>query len=131
MPKRSNKISSTSRSPAQPRTWSQRLLSLSLVPIVAGVVLIGTWALDISVIGSLDNQPLVGLFFILLGFALSNMFQKLWRLAVGWALIALADILLLVPAQDVVRYAAIAIGIVGLLCLIVEIAVRVRQAQQA
>jgi hypothetical protein len=129
MTKRSSKNSSPLRPPAQPRTRSQRLLSLSLVPIVAGAVFIVTWALDISVIGSLDNQPLVGLFFILLGFVMSNAFQKLWRLALGWALIAGSDLLLMIPASDVVRYAAIAIGVIGLLLLIIEIAARVRQSQ--
>lgn len=130
MTKQSSKLSSASRPSDQLRPWPKRFLSLSLVPIIAGVVLIALWALDINVIGSSDSQPLVGLFFVLLGFMMSNAFQKLWRLALGWLLIAAADILLLIPAQDAVRYAAIAIGAVGLVLLIAEIAVRVRQAQQ-
>lgn len=130
MTKQSSKLSSASRPSDQLRPWPKRFLSLSLVPIIAGVVLIALWALDINVIGSSDSQPLVGLFFVLLGFMMSNAFQKLWRLALGWLLIAAADILLLIPAQDAVRYAAIAIGAVGLVLLIAEIAARVRQAQQ-
>lgn len=130
MTKQSSKLSSASRPSDELRPWPRRLLSLSLVPIIAGVVLVALWALDINVIGPLDSQPLVGLFFVLLGFVMSNAFQKLWRLALGWLLIAAADILLLVPAQDAVRYAAIAIGAIGLVLLIAEIAARVRQTQQ-
>jgi hypothetical protein len=120
---------SRSRAAAPPVSWHQRFLSLSLVPIVAGVVLIAAWALDFNIIGSLDNQPFIGIFFILLGFVMSNVFQKLWRLALGWALIAISDLLLIVPASDALRYAAIAIGAIGLMLLIVEIAARVRQGQ--
>jgi len=131
MTKQSSRHPSPSRLPARSRPWSKRLLSLSLVPIIAGVVLVALWALDINVVGSLDSQPLVGLFFVLLGFVMSNALQQLWRLALGWALIAAADILLLVPAQDAVRYAALALGAIGLALLIAEIVVRLRQTQQA
>jgi len=129
MTKQSSKLSSASRPSDELRPWPRRLLSLSLVPIIAGVVLIALWALDINVIGPLDSQPLVGLFFVLLGFVMSNALQKLWRLALGWLLIAAADILLLVPAQDAVRYAALALGAIGLLLLVTEIIARVRQTQ--
>lgn len=130
MTKQSSRTPSTSRSSAPARPWAGRLLSLSLVPIVAGILLIAAWALDINIIGPLDSQPLVGLFFVLLGFVMSNAFQQLWRLALGWALIAVADILLLVPAPDIVRYAALATGAIGLGLLIAEIVARLRQAQQ-
>ena len=70
------------------------LLTLTLVPVVIGLLLILAWALDFEI---LENQSeiQVGIFFILLGFALSNILQKKYGLAAGWGSLAVADLIIL------------------------------------
>jgi hypothetical protein len=70
-----------------------------------GVLLIGAWALDISVFKDAQAQVTVGILFFLLSFAASNALQKRWWLAIGWSLLMCADLVILawrdLPAQVV------------------------------
>jgi uncharacterized membrane-anchored protein len=110
----------SAQSPANPSRWKNILLALTLVPIIAGVVLIAAWALDISLVGALESQVFIGLLFILLGFTLSNLAQGKWGLFAGWLLLTIADtLLLLVPALPV-QIVALALAVIGLALLAVE-----------
>lgn len=73
---------------------SRFLLATSLVPLVIGGLLIVGWALDI-LFWEGQIQPIVGGLFILLSFAAANALQRNWNLAVGWLLLAIADVLVL------------------------------------
>lgn len=95
------------------------LLALTLVPLVAGVLLIAAWSLDIALLADLDSQLWVGVLFILVSFALSNLFQKRWGLFIGWCLIAISDILLLSILNFTVQVIAIAIGVVGVILVLI------------
>jgi hypothetical protein len=57
------------------------LLTLSLVPLVIGMILIGAWVLDLEVLKDPQSQITVGIFFFLLSFTASNALQKRGRLA--------------------------------------------------
>jgi hypothetical protein len=120
--KKANKINI--RTPRQ-NVW----MSLTLVPLVAGAILIITWALDWELVGDLENQHFLGLLFILGGFAFSNLIQRKWIVFAGWALVTLADFLLLTAGggSDAVATAALVMAGLGFLLLVVEF---VRQFQK-
>ena len=69
------KISKKNKKKKRSSLGKNILLTLTLVPVVIGFLLILAWALDFEI---LENQSeiQVGIFFILLGFALSNILQK-------------------------------------------------------
>ena len=97
-----------------------RLLMLTLVPLVIVSMLIGAWALDILVFGDYQSQVNVGIFFFLLSVAASNVLQKRWRLAAGWGLLMCADLVLLIWLEVWAQAVAIGIGLVGLVFLVIE-----------
>jgi membrane-bound ClpP family serine protease len=107
------------------------LLALTLVPIVIGVLLIGAWVLDISIFDDAQSQIIVGILFILLGFAASNILQKRWRLAAGWGLLMCADLVLLAWLNVWAQAIAIGFGLVGLIFLGIEFYRQYRQGQQS
>jgi membrane-bound ClpP family serine protease len=118
---------SDSQKPSSPGT--NLLLTLTLVPLVAGLLLIGAWALDISIFEDAQSQVTIGILFFLLSFAASNALQKRWRLALGWTLLMGADLVTLawrsLPAQVV----AIGLGLVGVVLLIIEFYNQYRQGK--
>jgi hypothetical protein len=103
------------------------LLTLTLVPLVVGILLIGAWVIDISILEDSQSQMLVGILFFLLSFAASNALQKRWRLAVGWGLLMCADLVILAWLELWAQTVAIGFGLVGLIFLAVEF---YRQYQQ-
>lgn len=95
-------------------------LTLTLVPLVVGVLLIGAWALDIAIWDNPQSQVFVGIFFMLVSFAASNALQKRWNLAIGWALLMAADLVLLAWLQLWAQAVALVVGAIGLVILIRE-----------
>ena len=95
------------------------LLTLTLVPVVIGLLLILAWALDLEI---LENQSeiQVGIFFFLLGFALSNVLQKKYGLAAGWGALAIADLIILTWWNVWAQVIAGAAGLAGLIFLGIE-----------
>jgi len=93
------------------------LLSLTLVPLVIGIILIGAWALDIELLDNPQSQITVGIFFFLLTFTTSNTIQKRWRLAGGWGLLAAADLVTLAWLNVAAQIIALSVGVVGLVLL--------------
>lgn len=106
-------------------------LSLTLVPLVVGMILIGAWVLDIELLDDLQSQVIVGVFFFLLAFTASNVVQKRWRLASGWGLLAVADIVTLAWLNLAAQIAALAAGVVGVALLGIEFYAQFKQNKQA
>ena len=102
-------------------------LALTLVPLVIGIILIGAWVLDIELLGTPQSQVTVGIFFFLLAFMASNAVQKRWRLAGGWGLLAVADIVTLAWLNFAAQIVALGLGLVGMILLGIEF---YRQYQQ-
>jgi len=103
------------QNPSQWPRWRRFLLSLTLVPLLIGVMLIGAWALDIDLFGSMENQIVVGTLFLLLSFAASNALQEKWSLTAGWALLMVADWMILSGqsvALQIVGFIAAALGVI-------------------
>jgi hypothetical protein len=96
------------------------LLSLTLVPLVLGIIFLGAWALDIEILGDIKSQITVGIFFFLLAFTTSNAIQKRWLLASGWGLLAVADIVTLAWLNVVAQAIALTVGLIGVVLLGVE-----------
>ena len=103
------------------------LLTLTLVPLVVGILFIGAWALDISIVDDAQSQVTVGVLFFLLSFAASNALQERWRLAAGWGLLMCADLFLWASLELWAQVTAIVLGGVGLTFLAMEF---YRQYQQ-
>jgi hypothetical protein len=93
--------------------WQNVFLALSLVPLVAGALLILAWALDWDLIGALENQVYIGILFLLLSFTISNLVQQRWLLFAGWLLLLVADFLFLVWVNPLAQILAGVLGIVG------------------
>jgi hypothetical protein len=114
--KNNKKLSSKKRSsPAK-----NVLLSLTLVPLVIGVILIGAWVLDLELLENPQSQVTVGIFFFLLAFTMSNAIQKRWQLAAGWGLLAIADIVTLALLNVAAQIIALSVGLVGIVLLGIE-----------
>ena len=96
------------------------LLSLTLVPLVIGLILVGAWALDLEILGDPQSQVIVGVFFFLVSFAASNALQKRWRLAGGWGLLAVADLVTLAWLNLASQVIALGLGLVGVILLGIE-----------
>jgi len=95
-------------------------LSLTLVPLVIGMILIGAWVLDIELLDDLQSQVIVGVFFFLLAFTASNIVQKRWMLATGWGLLAVADIVTLAWLNVAAQIIALSVGMIGVVLLGIE-----------
>ncbi len=96
------------------------LLTLTLVPMVIGILMIGAWALDIELWEDPQAQVIIGLLFILISFAVSNALQKKWRLAAGWSVLAISDVILLLWLNVTVQIIALVLAAVGVVILILE-----------
>lgn len=96
------------------------LLTLTLVPLIIGVLLIGAWVLDILVLDDFQAQITVGVLFFLLSFAASNALQKRWRLAAGWGLLMCADLVLMGWLEVWAQVTALGVGLIGLVLLVIE-----------
>lgn len=96
------------------------LLTLTLVPLIIGVLLIGAWVLDILVLDDFQAQITVGVLFFLLSFAASNALQKKWRLAAGWGLLMCADLVLMGWLEVWAQVTALGVGLIGLILLLIE-----------
>jgi len=77
------------------------------------------WGLDFVI---LENQSeiQVGIFFLLLGFALSNTLQKKYGLAAGWGSLAVADLIILTWWNVWAQIIAAAAGLAELIFLGIE-----------
>jgi hypothetical protein len=95
-------------------------LSLTLVPLIIGIILIGAWALDLELLENPQSQVTVGIFFFLLTFTASNAIQKRWQLAAGWGLLAVADIVTLAWLNVAAQIIAISVGFIGIIFLGIE-----------
>jgi len=95
-------------------------LSLTLVPLVLGIILIGAWVLDLELLDTPQSQVTVGIFFFLLTFTASNAIQKRWRLAAGWGLLAVADIVTLAWLNVAAQIIALSMGVIGVVMLGIE-----------
>jgi len=100
-----------------------------LVPLVIGVLLIGAWVLDIEIFEDPQAQITVAVLFILLGFAASNAMQKRWRLAAGWGLLMIADLIILAWLNVWAQTVAIGIGVMGITFLAIEFYRQYRQGR--
>ena len=96
------------------------LLSLTLVPLVIGLILVGAWVLDLEILGDPQSQVIVGIFFFLVSFAASNALQKRWMLAGGWGLLAVADLVTLAWLNLAAQVIALGLGLVGVILLGIE-----------
>lgn len=96
------------------------LLTLTLVPLVIGVILIGAWVLDIAIFDEPQLHVTVGVLFFLLSFTLSNLLQGRWMLAAGWGLLMCADVILLVWLHVWAQSAAAVVGLAGFVFLGIE-----------
>ncbi|MEW6400555.1 MAG: hypothetical protein AB1649_02080 [Chloroflexota bacterium] len=105
------------------------LLTLTLVPLVVGVLFIGAWALDMSILDDPQSQVTIGILFFLLSFAASNALQKRWRLAAGWGLLMCADLVILAWLELWAQIAAIGLGLAGLIFLSAEFYNQYRQGK--
>ena len=119
MSKKTSKSKNTSRK-KQSLPGQNMLLTLALVPMVIGLILIGAWVLDIEILADSQSQIIVGIFFFLLTFTASNALQKRWPLALGWGLLAVADIISLGWLNVVVQVVALVVGLIGLGLLTIE-----------
>jgi len=116
------KSSKQNRKPATKRTSPAKnvFLSLTLVPLAIGIILIGAWVLDLKLLDNLQSQLTVGIFFFLLTFTTSNIIQKRWRLAAGWGLLAVADIVTLAWLNVAAQIIALSVGVIGVVLLGIE-----------
>ena len=124
--------SKNKKSPAQEKRSPGRnvLLTLTLVPLVVGILLIVAWALDYIVLGDAQSQIIVGVLFFLLSFAASNALQQKWRLTAGWVLLTFADLILLAWLNLWAQIAAMVVGVTGLGFIAVEFYKQYRQGNE-
>lgn len=122
--KSSKRTKSKSKRPASP--WRNILLAASLVPLIAGVVLVVLYGFDVILWESAQAQLVIASLFALLTFASSNALQANWIPAAGWALVLVADWLLWVSDSTGMQILSFALGAAGLILLAVEIYLRMR-----
>jgi membrane-bound ClpP family serine protease len=96
------------------------LLTLTLVPLVIGILLIIAWVLDFSIFDEPQLNVTVGVLFLLLSFALSNVLQKRWMLAAGWGLLMCADIIILAWLHVWAQSIALVVGLAGMVFIGIE-----------
>ncbi len=114
------KSKSKSASPSQPG-WVKLALALTLVPLVAGIVFIILWAIDVYLWPDPLAQALIGVLFILFSFAANNALQRKWIASGGWGLLCLADLLLLTTLDLRLQIPAIVAGFAGAGLLLFEV----------
>jgi len=95
------------------------ILMLTLVPVVIGILLIVAWALELEIFSN-QSEVQVGVFFLLLGFFLSNVLQKKYGLAAGWGALAAADLIVLTWWNIWAQIIASVAGLSGLIFLGIE-----------
>ncbi|MGD8405352.1 MAG: hypothetical protein PVJ21_16965 [Anaerolineales bacterium] len=95
------------------------ILMLTLVPVVIGLLLIVAWALELEIFAN-QSEVQVGIFFLLLGFFLSNILQKKYGLAAGWGALAAADLIVLSWWNIWAQVIASIAGLSGIIFLGVE-----------
>ena len=117
MPKKISRTNKAISSKKQASPGRNVFLSLTLVPLIIGIILIGAWVLDIAIFNDSQAQITVGIFFFLLTFTTSNAIQKRWRLTAGWGALAVADIVTLGWLNVVAQVVAIIVGLTGLVLL--------------
>jgi len=113
-----------------PVSLERILLTLSLVPLVGGVLLIVAWSLDFTLVGTLEAQIYVGLLMILISFSLSNFVQRRWLLGAGWLLLVVSDWLLLTRLELPIQGIAIIVGVIGVALLLFEFVRQLRKQKQ-
>ncbi len=111
----------SSRKPVPPADetprWRKALLMLTVVPLVGGILLILAALFEVSLWGSLTEQAILGVLYIMASFAASNLLQTLWLPGGGWLLLTIAAWLSLSRPEAWVRYLAIAFAAAGVLLL--------------
>jgi hypothetical protein len=120
MPKQPQKSKQSSSIKKVSSPGKNVFLALTLVPLVIGIILIGAWVLDLELLENPQSQVTVGIFFFLLTFTASNAIQQRWRLAAGWGLLSLADIVTLAWLNLAAQIIALAAGFVGIVLLGIE-----------
>ncbi len=110
-----------------PVSLERILLTLSLAPLIGGILLIAAWSLDIVVVGALEAQIYLGALMILISFLLFNLVQRQWILAAGWLLLIISNWLFLSRADLRIQGVAIFLGVIGLALLFFEFIRRLRQ----
>jgi hypothetical protein len=120
MPKQTQKNNKKLSSKKTSSPAKNVFLALTLVPLIIGIILIGAWVLDLELLENPQSQVTVGIFFFLLTFTASNAIQKRWRLAAGWGLLAVADIVTLAWLNVAAQVIAISIGLIGVIFLGIE-----------
>jgi hypothetical protein len=81
--------------------------------------LIVAWALELEIFAN-QSEVQVGVFFLLLGFFLSNVLQKKYGLAAGWGALAAADLIVLTWWNIWAQIIASIAGLSGLIFLGIE-----------
>ncbi len=112
---------------SEKKTWSEVIQVLALAPLAVGVLLLLTAVTGLVVWGSVLDQIVAGIAYVLLAFALSNAVQNQWGLAAGWLLVGGALWLELGLPVDAVRIAAGAFAAIGIAILAREFLRRRRQ----
>jgi hypothetical protein len=120
MPKQSQKNHKKLSSKKGSSPAKNVFLSLTLVPLVIGIILIGAWVLDLELLENPQSQVTVGIFFFLFTFTTSNAIQKRWQLAAGWGLLAVADIVTLAWLNLAAQIIALSLGLIGIILLGIE-----------
>lgn len=120
MSKRSTSRKAPPATPAERPAWVRLLLGLSLLPMAAGVVLLGAALLNVTLWRSPAAEAVLGGALLLSGFALANAAQQLWRLAGAWALGA-AALLLSALGSGLGSWVVPAAGVLGLAAGIVVV----------
>ena len=122
----SKKLSKKNKRKKRASLGKNILLTLTLVPIVIGLLLVLAWALDLEILQN-QSEAQVGIFFLLAGFSLSNALQKKYRLAVGWGSLAVADLIVLTWWNIWAQAVASIAGLIGLIFLAIEFYRRYQQ----
>jgi hypothetical protein len=121
MPAPKNINKTTRRKKEDKPLWKNLLLALTLVPLVAGLILLAAWVLDFKLVSDLESQVWIGVLFILLSFTLSNLIQERWRLFAAWLLLLVADGILLAWVNFTAQIIAIILAVIGVILLGIEI----------
>jgi hypothetical protein len=121
-----NKTSKKSKKRDRSSLKKNVLMTLTLVPVVLGLLLILAWALDMEILKN-QSEVQVGVFFMLFGFALSNLLQMNRGLAAGWGALAIADLIILTWWNLWAQVIASVAGLAGLVFLGIEFFKRFRQ----
>lgn len=121
MTKRSTPKSKKRTTPNTQPNWVKLALALTLVPLVAGILFIILWAIDIYLWDDPLAQALVGVLFILISFSANNALQRKWVPAAGWGLLFLADLLLLTSMDLRLQIPALIAGFAGAGLLLYEV----------